>query len=84
MRRAAGSIARCSSPTASREAEAHWPRGKLRAGDALLADGKLVPTPGSVLNGQNVPWRRVITAGGTHLFGGDKLFTAWPPIDDRR
>ncbi len=56
--------------------------GTLKAGDRMLASGKTLPAATSKLNGQAVPWAAVATAGGTHLVGGDALFTRWQPIYD--
>ena len=56
--------------------------GTLRAGDNLLAPGKVLPAAQSMLNGQPVAWSRMAVAGGSHLVGGEALFTRWQPIYD--
>ena len=58
--------------------------GTLAAGANLLAAGKTMPAPSSVINGATVDWGRVVFAGGTQIVSGPALFTTYQPIYDPR
>src|SRR5204862_109972 len=49
--------------------------GTLHTGDSILAPGKTLPAPVSVIEGRNVTWSRIVFMGGRQILSGDALFT---------
>ena len=58
--------------------------GTIATGASMLAAGKTLPAPSSTLNGETVPWSRMVFAGGTQVLGGPALFANYQPIYDPR
>ena len=47
---------------------------KVKVGDNILAAGKAMPAPQSVVEGRVAKWSRFATMGGRYLFSGEDLF----------
>ncbi|MDH5340862.1 MAG: S8 family serine peptidase, partial [Rubrivivax sp.] len=58
--------------------------GTIAPGAALLAAGKAMPEPVTLLDGKKIPWSRIVVAGGSHVLSGSALFTQYQPIYDPR
>jgi subtilisin family serine protease len=58
--------------------------GRLSVGDSLLAAGKTLPSPSSVINNETVAWSRLITAGGSYVLSGTALLTQYQAFYDPR
>ncbi|MBW8832056.1 MAG: S8 family peptidase [Burkholderiales bacterium] len=58
--------------------------GRIAAGAPMLAPGKMMPSPVSRINGANVPWSRIVFAGGSHVLSGSTLFEQYQSIYDPR
>jgi serine protease AprX len=58
--------------------------GTIAAGAPMLAAGKTMPAPSSVINGTNVKWSGLVFAGGNQILAGPALFTQFQPIYDPR
>jgi serine protease AprX len=56
--------------------------GTLKNGDSILATGKVLPSPYSVIEGQQVPWSRFVYLGGSYVFSGDALFRKFQGVYD--
>ena len=59
--------------------------GSIPAGESLLWwSGATLPAPSSVINGETVPWGRLVFAGGNRIVTGEALFKQWQPWYDPR
>ena len=59
--------------------------GTIPAGESLLWwSGATLPAPSSVINGETVPWGRLVFAGGNRIVTGEALFKQWQPWYDPR
>jgi len=58
--------------------------GSIAAGAPMLAPGKTMPSPVSRINGADVPWSRIVFAGGSHVLSGPTLFDQYQSIYDPR
>jgi hypothetical protein len=52
------------------------------AGMSLLAPGKTMPAPTSLINGSPVRWSQLLFAGGNQIVAGADLLTKYQPIYD--
>ncbi|MFO1296599.1 MAG: S8 family serine peptidase [Rubrivivax sp.] len=55
-------------------------RGRLKAGDNLLAAGRTPPQPRSTIGGRTFDWSGIAFAGGNRLVSGNALFEQWQPV----
>ena len=55
---------------------------KLKVGDSILAPGKSMPQPSSVIEGRTANWSRFATLGGRYLFSGDDLLAKFQAVYD--
>jgi len=55
---------------------------KLKVGDSILAPGKSMPAPQSVIEGRTANWSRFVTLGGRYLFGGDDVISKFQAVYD--
>jgi serine protease AprX len=58
--------------------------GRIRVGDSLLAPGKSLPAPVSLLNNESVQWSRLIFAGGSYVLSGAPLLMQYQAFYDPR
>ena len=58
--------------------------GTITAGASMLASGKTMPAPNSVINGTTINWSRIVYAGGNQVLSDPALFSAYQPIWDPR
>ena len=58
--------------------------GTIKPGDDMLASGKSMPTPSSLINGETISWSRVAFAGGSHVLSGEVLFQKYQGFYDPR
>ncbi|MEO8806719.1 MAG: S8 family serine peptidase [Burkholderiaceae bacterium] len=59
--------------------------GTIAAGESLLWwSGATLPAPSSVINGETVPWGRLVFVGGNRIVTGEALFKQWQPAFDPR
>jgi serine protease AprX len=57
----------------------------IHAGETMLWwSGATLPTPSSVINGQTVPWGKLVFVGGNRVVTGEALFKQWQPFYDQR
>ena len=54
--------------------------GAITAGDSILAGGKSMPAPTSIIDGRVVPWSRIVYLGGDRIYSGEALFTKYQGI----
>jgi serine protease AprX len=58
--------------------------GRIQVGDSLLAAGKSLPPPSSLLNDEPVAWSQLVFAGGSYVLGGAPLLAQYQAFYDPR
>ncbi|MGL4575929.1 MAG: S8 family serine peptidase, partial [Burkholderiaceae bacterium] len=57
---------------------------RIRVGDSLLAPGRTLPSPVSMVNNEAIAWSRLVFAGGSSVLSGNALFTQYQAFYDPR
>jgi serine protease AprX len=52
-------------------------QGRIQVGDSLLAAGKGLPQPATLLNNETLAWSQLIFAGGSYVLGGTPLLAQY-------